>query len=82
MSAAHPGPAPRTAQGPGAQQASAAMRSSLQAGKSTAQAQGLGDVFSQFRAFTDRARESAERRRALKDTGYSAYGPMNYGGGT
>lgn len=63
-----------------ASQASAAMRSSLQAGKSTAQTQGLGDVFSQFRTFTDRAREASERRRGLGDSGLSLYQPMNYGG--
>lgn len=65
----------------GASQAAAAMRSSLQAGRSTAQAQGLGDVFAQFRTFTDRSREAAERRRGLKDTGYSPYQASAYGGG-
>lgn len=63
-----------------AQQASASMRSALQAGKSTAQAQGLGDVFSQFKTFTDRSREAAERRRGLKDSGLNLYTTTPYGG--
>lgn len=59
-----------------AQQASAAMRTNLEAGRSTAMAQGIGDVFGQFKTFSDRAREASERRRANKDAGFGLYAPM------
>jgi hypothetical protein len=64
-----------------AQQAAAGMRSSLEAGKSTALAGGLGDAFADFRKnFIDPSRDAAARRKANFDTGFSLY-PTQYGGG-
>ena len=65
-----------------AQQSAAAMRSSLEAGKSTAMTQGLGDVFSNFTKFYQDSRDAAERRRGIKD-GIDLYGRnanFSYGG--
>lgn len=59
----------------GAQQAAAAMRSSLEAGKSTSMAQGLGDMFTGVSDFLARSREAAGRRRANAETGFSPYQP-------
>jgi hypothetical protein len=57
-----------------AQQAAAGMRSSLEAGKSTALVGGLGDAFSDFRkSFIDPTREAAQRRRANQETGFGLY---------
>lgn len=65
----------------GASQAAAAMRSSLEAGKSTATANGLGDIFSGFKSYYQKAAESAVRRRADYDS-YGIYRPSSaiYGG--
>lgn len=64
-----------------ASQAAAALRTNLAAGKSTAQAQGLGDAFGNFAQFIKQSRENAEKRRGADD----AYGRMalyntGYGG--
>jgi hypothetical protein len=48
----------------GAQQAAAAMRSSLEAGKTAAQTQGISDVFGQFAKFYQDSKDAAVRRRA------------------
>lgn len=68
-----------------AQQAAAAMRTNLEAGRSTAMAQGIGDVFGGVKSFADRTRDAAERRRANRDAGWNLYQPSaatayNYGG--
>ena len=65
----------------GASQAAAALRTNLAAGKSAAQANGLGDAFGNFAQFIKQSRESAEQRRGADD----AYGRMalyntGYGG--
>jgi hypothetical protein len=63
-----------------AQQASAAMRSNLQAGQSEAQMGSLGDSFAQFNAFKQQADTAANQRRGY----YSTFGGKNaalYGGG-
>ncbi len=70
-----------------ASQSAAAMRTNLEAGRSTAQAEGLGDVFGNVKSFADRTRDAAERRRGTRDAGYSLYAPsaataFNYGGKT
>lgn len=58
-----------------AQQASAAMRSNLQAGRSTAMAQGLGDMFGSVKGFADQAKDAYNTRRANRDAQISLYGP-------
>jgi len=58
-----------------AQQSAAAMRTNLEAGRSTALAEGIGDVFGSVKGFADRAREAADRRRGLRDSGYNLYQP-------
>jgi hypothetical protein len=58
----------------GAEQAAAAMRTNLQAGRSQAEADNLGNVFGGLKEFQDRAREAAERRRANQEAGFSVYG--------
>lgn len=58
-----------------AQQAAAAMRTSLQAGKSTAMAQGLGDVFGDFKDFYAKSQESKVRRDADKNAYNNYYLP-------
>jgi hypothetical protein len=65
-----------------ASQSAAAMRSSLEAGKSTKLAEGLGDSFSVFKNFYQKSQEDAQRRKADKDA-YGAYSPskiLGYGG--
>lgn len=64
----------------GAQQAAASMRSSIEAGRSAAQAQGLSNFFGGVSEFARSSREAADKRRALKDSGFSPYQPMSYGG--
>lgn len=69
-----------------AQSAASAMRTNLEAGKSAAMANGIGQVFGQTKTFADRARDAAEKRRALADYGNSLYQPTAptgffYGGG-
>ena len=56
-----------------ASQAAAGMRSSLEAGRSTALAGGMGDAFSDMQTFLNRSREAAGRRQANRDTGFSMY---------
>lgn len=56
-----------------AQQASAALSTNLEAGRSTAMAQGLGDMFGGVKSFADASRTAADRRRGLSDSGYSPY---------
>lgn len=56
-----------------AQQAGAALSTNLEAGRSTAMAQGLGDMFGGVKSFADASRTAAERRRGLRDSGYSPY---------
>ena len=58
-----------------AQQAGAALRTNLEAGRSTAMAQGLGDMFGGVKSFADASRTASERRRGLRDSGYSPYQP-------
>lgn len=64
-----------------AQQAAAGMRSSLEAGKATSLAGGMGDAFSSFGQFLRDSRDAAARRRANQETGFSLYGSTQYGGG-
>jgi hypothetical protein len=65
-----------------ASQAAAAMRSNLQSNQSTAQAQGLGDIFGSFSKFYQDTRDAAERRRGWDATGLSLYQPnTNLGAG-
>lgn len=64
-----------------AQQAGAALRSNLEAGKSGAMASGLGDMFGGVKSFADQARTASERRRGLRDSGYSPYQPSAINGG-
>lgn len=59
----------------GAQQAAAAMKSSLEGQKAESQVQGLGDMFSNFTKFYQDSRDAAERRRGWDATGYSLYQP-------
>lgn len=63
-----------------ASQASAAMRSNLEAGKSTSLVGGFGDAFGSVGGFLKDARDAAARRRANRDTGFGLYGTQ-YGGG-
>jgi hypothetical protein len=70
-----------------AQQAAAAMRTNLEAGRSTAMAEGIGDVFGSVKGFADRTRDAAEKRRANRDAGWPLYQPSfatayNYPGAT
>jgi hypothetical protein len=58
-----------------AQSAASAMRTNLEAGKSAAMAEGMGNVFGNVATYADRAREAAQRRRGLADSGYSPYQP-------
>lgn len=58
----------------GASQAAAAMRTNLQAGKSTSQAQGIGDVFGTMKTYFDNTKDAAARRRANADAGFGLYG--------
>lgn len=69
----------------GAQQAAASMRTSLEAGKSARQMQGLGDAFQRVAKFNQDAKDADARRRAdsawLKAYGASpAIMGFNYGG--
>lgn len=69
-----------------ASQAAAAMRTNLAAGKSQAQAQGLGDAFGQFSQFIKQSREAAEKRRGIDDAYglgglYNTASQYRYGGG-
>lgn len=57
-----------------ASQASAAMRTNLQSGQSTARAQGIGDIFGSLKPVFDNARDAAQRRRANADAGFGLYG--------
>jgi hypothetical protein len=59
----------------GAQQAAAAMRTSLESSKADAQTQGLGDLFSNFTKFYQDTKDAAERRRGWDATGLSLYQP-------
>lgn len=68
-----------------AQQSAAALRTNLEAGKSTAMAQGIGDAFSQFQKFAEASRDAQQRRQALYDANRNLYGPSSatsfaYGG--
>lgn len=65
----------------GAAQSAAAMRSNLEAGQADRTVGSLGDAFASFKTFIDRTRESSERRRANRDTGFGLYGNSGgYGG--
>ena len=57
-----------------ASQASAAMRTNLQAGQSAARAQGIGDIFGSFKPVFDATKDAAARRRGNFDAGFSMYG--------
>ncbi len=57
-----------------ASQASAALQTNLQSGRSTAQAQGIGDVFSGLKSVFSATQDAATRRRANADAGFSLYG--------
>lgn len=58
----------------GAQQAAAALRTNLEAGKADQTAGAFGDAFSNFKTFLDRSREDAARRRGNRETGFGLYG--------
>lgn len=58
-----------------AQSAASAMRTNLEAGKSSAMANNIGQVFGQTKTFADRARDASEKRRAASDYGNSLYQP-------
>lgn len=62
----------------GAQQAAASMRSSLEAGKASAQMQGLGDIFGRFGKFYEDSR-IAKRNREADARAFGMYGAL---GGT
>lgn len=69
-----------------ASQAAAALRTNLAAGKSAAQAGGLGDAFGNFAQFIKQSRESAEKRRGVDDAYglgglYNTANQFRYGGG-
>lgn len=59
----------------GAQQAAAAMKSSLEGARANSQVQGLGDMFKNFTDFYQSTRDAAERRRGWDATGLSLYQP-------
>lgn len=70
-----------------AQQAASAMRTSLQAGKSTSMVQGLGDMFGSFQDFYKNSQEAKVRREADKNAYNNYYLPtpstgFYYGKGT
>lgn len=66
----------------GAQQASAAMRSSLESARANSRVQGLDSFFGSVSDFAKQSREASERRRGLTDSGFSPYTPIaGYGGG-
>ena len=66
----------------GAQQAAASMRNSIDANRANDYAGGLSNAFSGLQGFIDKSRESAERRRANIDSGFSWYGrPAGSGSG-
>lgn len=56
-----------------AQQSAAAMRSSLEAGKATSQAQGLGDIFGSLSKFYEDRKSEQARRKGIADSGISYY---------
>lgn len=64
-----------------AQQAGAALRTNLEAGRSTAMAQGLGDMFGGVKSFAGAAKDAAEKRRAAREYGNPLYqaSPINAG---
>ncbi len=69
-----------------ASMAASSLRSNLESGQATAQAQGLGDVFGTGAKFYQAAQDSAARRRGNRDAGFNLYGPsastgFYYGGG-
>lgn len=69
-----------------AQQSAAAMRTNLQANRSTAQAQGVGDVFGGLKPVFDANKDAAQRRKAIDDAygrlgAYNTSGQFGYGGG-
>ena len=65
----------------GAQQAAAAMRSSLEGARANSKVQGLDSVFGSVSDFAKQSREASERRRGLYDSGFSPYTPLaGYGG--
>lgn len=57
-----------------AQQAAAAMRNNLEAGRAASTAQGIGDFFGQTKKFADNVRDAQERRRALYQGRADVYG--------
>jgi len=67
-----------------AQQAAAAMRSNLEAGKAASTAQGIGDFFGATKTFADNVKDAQQRRKALYDSQQALYGgsvvPGGYGG--
>ncbi len=68
----------------GAQQAAEAMRNNLQAGASTRNVQGLGDVFASMSGIYKKSQEEAQRRKELQYVYNSLYGgapPSGYGSG-
>lgn len=65
----------------GAQQAGAAMRSSLESARASSRVQGLDSFFGSVTDFAKQSREAADRRRGLTDSGFSPYTPQaGYGG--
>lgn len=64
-----------------AQQSAAALRTSLEAGRASSQANSLGDAFGTFSKFYQDSREAAQRRRGNQDAGFSLYGNSAFGYG-
>lgn len=62
------------------------MRTNLEAGRASATANGLGDLFVGLKPFVQNNRDDAQRRQAIYDAGRNLYGPSAstgyaYGGG-
>ena len=68
----------------GAAQSAAALRSSLEAGRSTELVQGAGNAFGNFAKFNQSSLDAKERRRAISETSGlfapSSVGAFNFGG--
>lgn len=69
-----------------ARQAAETMRTNLEAGRASATASGLGDLFVGLKPFVQNNRDDAQRRQAIYDAGRNLYGPSSstgyaYGGG-
>jgi len=66
----------------GASQAAAALRSNIESTRSTAQAQGVDNLFGSVADFAKRSREAADKRRGMLASGFGYYNQgSGYGGG-